>query len=154
IPANGFSVIPAGGIVWARFNTQTIAGVTSLNPSTRFDLALTSQSQRWIAHPISNHNGGTLNISANDGVLYARVADGGGAGETPHTAQNANPPLGKMLRVDPNVDDANLDGFATPPSTPFVPASNPPITALQQIWSFGMRNPWKHSFDDYGHGRL
>ena len=59
-----------------------------------------------------------------------------------HHAQNASSRLGKFLRIDVNVPDSNTAGYRIPPGNPF------PGSLLPEIWSFGLRNPWKFSFDD------
>ncbi len=89
-----------------------------------------------ISQPASNHNGGNI-VFGPDGYLYIGMGDGGGAGDTPCNAQNPGTLLGKMLRID--VDN----GGAAPPTNPFV--GNPAF--LNEIWAYGLRNPWRFSFD-------
>ncbi len=55
-----------------------------------------------------------------------------------------------MLRIDVTVADTHPTGYAIPPGNPFVDGQ--PIAALHEIWSFGLRNPWRYSFDDVGVG--
>ena len=55
-----------------------------------------------------------------------------------------------MLRIDVNVPDAHPTGYRIPPDNPFLDAQ--PIAALGEIWDFGLRNPWRYSFDDFGSG--
>jgi len=93
-----------------------------------------------IAQPETNHNGGCLQFGP-DGKLYVGSGDGGGAGDM-HGAigngQNLGTLLGKMLRLDVDIP------------APFVPADNPfvgPGDPLDEIWAFGLRNPWRFSFD-------
>jgi glucose/arabinose dehydrogenase len=93
-----------------------------------------------------NHNGGHMAFGP-DGFLYIAVGDGG---NTPELAQSAVSLLGKILRIDVNVADGHAQGYVVPPSNPFV--DNLPIPALDEIWSFGLRNPWKFSFDDLNGG--
>ncbi|WP_298155087.1 PQQ-dependent sugar dehydrogenase [Flavobacterium sp.] len=90
-----------------------------------------------IPQPFSNHNGGTLRFGP-DGYLYIGMGDGGSGGDPGNRAQNKNELLGKMLRLD-------VDG-----GTPYgIPATNPyvGIDGADEIWSIGVRNPWKFSFD-------
>lgn len=90
-----------------------------------------------IPQPFSNHNGGSLAFGP-DGYLYIGMGDGGSAGDPNNLAQNQNSLLGKMLRID-------VDG-----GTPYgIPANNPNVSNAfpDEIWSIGMRNPWKFSFD-------
>jgi glucose/arabinose dehydrogenase len=92
-----------------------------------------------VAHPTNtNHNGGQLQFGP-DGKLYAAIGDGGGGGDVPNNAQNRHLLLGKLLRLD--VDGAS--GYAIPPGNPFIGDT----TAEPEIWSLGLRNPWRFSFD-------
>lgn len=90
-----------------------------------------------IAQPYSNHNGGTIKFGS-DGYLYIGMGDGGSGGDPGNRAQNINNNLGKMLRID--VDSASPYGI--PPTNPYVG-----IAGNDEIWSIGMRNPWKFSFN-------
>lgn len=95
--------------------------------------------------PNSNHNGGWIAFGP-DGFLYVASGDGGGSGDPGNYGQNRNSLLGKMLRIDINDDDFPADDFANyaiPPTNPFVgvPARR------EEIWAFGLRNPWRNSFD-------
>jgi glucose/arabinose dehydrogenase len=92
-----------------------------------------------IAHPInSNHNGGQLQFLGED--LYFGTGDGGGAGDPPNNAQNKESLLGKLLRIDPRPSGGR-------PYT--VPASNPFVgrPGRDEIYSYGLRNPFRFSFD-------
>ncbi len=92
-----------------------------------------------IPHPgYSNHNGGTL-VFGEDGYLYISVGDGGSTGDPNNNAQNLNILLGKILRLD--VDSAFP--YAIPDTNPF--KNNP--NAKPEIWAYGLRNPWRISFD-------
>ena len=88
--------------------------------------------------PASNHNGGMLAFG-NDGYLYLGIGDGGSGGDPWNNAQNLETYLGKMLRI--NVNQAK--GYAVQHDNPFVEQKN----VLPEIWSYGLRNPWRHSFD-------
>lgn len=89
-------------------------------------------------HP--NHNGGTLQFNPIDGLLYISIGDGGGGGDPEGNGQNLDSLLGKMLRL--NVDAA--DPYI-PPNNPFVNDMDP--NTLGEIWAFGLRNPWRFTFD-------
>jgi glucose/arabinose dehydrogenase len=94
-----------------------------------------------IPKPFSNHNGGDLNFGP-DGYLYFGTGDGGSGGDPNNFAQNGLSLLGKMIRIDVN-------NFLTPPYYT-IPADNPYVTdptVDDRIWSIGLRNPWKWSFD-------
>jgi glucose/arabinose dehydrogenase len=89
----------------------------------------------------SNHNGGKLNFGP-DGQLYFAPGDGGGAGDPNNLAQRKDRLLGKMVRI-------NVNNFTTPPYYT-VPADNPSALStdtLPEIYAFGLRNPWRWSFD-------
>lgn len=91
-----------------------------------------------IQQPFANHNGGHVVFSPL-GYLYIGMGDGGGAGDPGDNAQNPMSLLGKMLRM--NIRD---DGSGA------VPAGNPFVGLFEvrwEIWSFGVRNPWRFSFD-------
>lgn len=94
-----------------------------------------------ISQPYSNHNGGDLAFGS-DGFLYIATGDGGAGGDPQDRSQNLNTLLGKMLRIDVNTA-ANGNNYSIPASNPFV--GNP--NALDEIWAYGLRNPWKFSFD-------
>lgn len=91
-----------------------------------------------IEQPYRNHNGGDLAFGP-DGYLYIGMGDGGSAGDPENRAQNLRSLLGKMLRLD--VD--NGDPYRIPPDNPFVTR----VDARPEIWAYGLRNPWRFSFD-------
>ena len=93
-----------------------------------------------IDQPASNHNGGMLAFGQ-DGYLYIGTGDGGGAGDPSNNAQNITTLLGKILRID--VDSAAP--YAIPGGNPY--AGNPDPFVKKEIWAFGLRNPWRFSFD-------
>jgi glucose/arabinose dehydrogenase len=138
----------SGNIVVARFRRPRNSFVA--DASSRFDL-------RWggaggaafIAHPFTNHNGGHLAFGP-DGFLYIGTGDGGSGNDPGHRAQNPSELLGKMLRIDVSVPDQHPTGYQIPPDNPFV-AGGPPGTR-PEIWSFGLRNPWRYNFDDPARG--
>lgn len=85
-----------------------------------------------------NHNGGDLHFGP-DGYLYIATGDGGGAEDEFGNAQDLTSPLGKLLRIDV---DAGIP-YAVPADNPFVAVQD----AMAEIWSYGLRNPWRFSFD-------
>ncbi len=92
-----------------------------------------------IDQPFTNHKGGQLQFGS-DGYLYVGMGDGGGGGDPEENGQDVTKLLGKMLRLDVNVNAAPY--YAVPVTNPdFGPGSQP------LIWDKGMRNPWRYSFD-------
>jgi hypothetical protein len=93
-----------------------------------------------IPHPGQpNHNGGQLQFGP-DGFLYVGTGDGGGAGDRPDNAQSADSLLGKLLRIDPRAQGGQP--YSSPASNPF--AGGP---GRDEIYSYGLRNPFRFSFD-------
>ena len=93
-----------------------------------------------IQQPESNHNGGQLCFGP-DGFLYVGTGDGGGAGDKHGTignGQNLNTMLGKILRIDVNVPER----YKIPVDNPFTDKEG-----LDEIFAYGLRNPWRFSFD-------
>ncbi len=134
----------AGNTVVARFVRS--ANPVVADPASRFDLHWGGAGgPAFIAQPFANHNGGNLAFGP-DGFLYIGLGDGGSANDPDHRAQNPTELLGKMLRIDVNVPDGHPSGYEVPPSNPFI-GGGPPGTR-PEIWSFGLRNPWRYSFDD------
>ncbi len=93
------------------------------------------------AQPYSNHNGGCIQFGS-DGYLYIGLGDGGSGGDPGNRAQNLTLPLGKMLRIDIDTTDGG-NNYTIPADNPFVGDPN----ALDEIWAYGLRNPWRFSFD-------
>ena len=90
-----------------------------------------------IDQPYGNHNGGTVAFGP-DGYLYLGTGDGGSAGDPLGNGQSLATHLGKILRIDVDGDDT----YAIPPSNPFTDGHG-----LPEIWAYGLRNPWRFSFD-------
>ncbi len=96
-----------------------------------------------VAQPASNNNGGTIAFR-NDGNLYIGTGDGGFAGDPDNRAQDPLDLLGKILRV--NVDNASVnEPYVVPTDNPFVGLG----THLEEIWSVGLRDPRRFSFDPH-----
>ena len=97
-----------------------------------------------IPHPVnSNHNGGQLQFL--DNLLYFGTGDGGSGGDPPDNAQNKDVLLGKLLRIDPRA--AGGKPYSVPASNPFVGKPG-----RDEIYSYGLRNPFRFSFDT-SHGQ-
>ena len=100
-----------------------------------------------IPQPEANHNGGQLAFGP-DGMLYIALGDGGGGGDRHGTignGQDINTLLGSILRIDINGEQP----YAIPPDNPFVGTDG-----LDEIWAYGLRNPWRFSFDREGTNQL
>ena len=95
--------------------------------------------------PFENHNGGWMGFGP-DGFLYLASGDGGSGGDPQNNAQNINSLLGKVLRIDVNADAFPNDAarnYAIPAGNPFAGAT----PGADEIWLYGLRNPWRMSFD-------
>src|SRR5262249_36004590 len=88
--------------------------------------------------PYSNHNGGNI-VFGPDGFLYAGFGDGGSAGDPGKRAQDTGVLFGKMLRIDVEGGEP----YAIPSDNPFGGST----TAKKEIFAYGLRNPWRFSFD-------
>jgi glucose/arabinose dehydrogenase len=154
----GMAVAPNGDRVFVNFTNRDDATVIArfdlaagaadrVDPGSRFDLRW-PDGRRVIEQPFGNHNGGHLAFGP-DGYLYIGLGDGGGANDPLDLAQNPFDLHGKMLRLDVSAGGGHPDGYTIPPDNPY--AGNP-AAGLPHIWSLGLRNPWRYSFDDYGPG--
>jgi len=94
-----------------------------------------------IEQPYSNHNGGGIAVGP-DNMVYIGMGDGGSANDPERYSLNMSSLLGKMLRIDPR----DGGGYDIPSDNPFVTTSG----ARGEIWSIGLRNPWRFSFDVQG----
>lgn len=93
-----------------------------------------------VDQPYSNHNGGAV-VTGPDGLLYIGMGDGGAADDPERHALDLGSLLGKILRIDPRPQGSA--GYAVPDDNPFVDAPG----ARPEIWTIGVRNPWRLSFD-------
>ncbi|HLT54073.1 MAG TPA: PQQ-dependent sugar dehydrogenase [Flavobacteriaceae bacterium] len=122
----------SGNTVISRFSRST-ADADLANPSSELVLLTITQ-------PYTNHNGGDMAFGQ-DGYLYIAMGDGGSGGDPDNYGQNLNSLLGKMLRIDVNSGSP----YSIPADNPFLNDGNP--NTLPEIWAYGLRNPWKFSFD-------
>jgi glucose/arabinose dehydrogenase len=99
-----------------------------------------------VNQPFENHKGGQLAFGS-DGFLYISLGDGGSEGDPLGNGQNLHTLLGKILRIDVNATGMGTQ-YAVPPDNPFVSGAG-----LPEIWAYGLRNPWRISFER-GTGRL
>jgi glucose/arabinose dehydrogenase len=100
----------------------------------------TARELLFVDQPFANHNGGNL-VSGPDGMLWIGLGDGGGGGDPKGNAQSLGTLLGKMLRIDPRPSGGRP--YTVPADNPFVATDG----ARGEIWAFGLRNPWRYSFD-------
>lgn len=136
-PDNGYFFVnytnPNGNTQISRFS------VDPLNPNLadpNSELALLT-----ITQPYANHNGGCISFGP-DGYLYIGMGDGGSGGDPQNYAQNTSSLLGKLLRIDIDNPSGNLN-YSIPQDNPYFGST----TQAQEIWAYGLRNPWKFSFD-------
>ncbi len=92
--------------------------------------------------PYSNHNGGQVSFGQ-DGYLYIATGDGGSGGDPLNNAQNLKNLLGKILRIDVDTT-ANGKNYGIPADNPF---SGNGVGYREEIYAYGLRNPWRFSFD-------
>ena len=125
-----------GALVIARFQARSAGSPTVLVGTRRIVMV--------IPHPTyANHNGGDIAFGA-DGYLYIGTGDGGSGGDPRNNAQSLRSLLGKMLRV--NVRCAVSYVYCVPPTNPYATST----VARHEIWMYGLRNPWRWSFDTNG----
>jgi Ca2+-binding RTX toxin-like protein len=137
----------ANGLFYVNLTNQ--AGDTEIREYRRSDAnhadATSGRAILGIDQPFENHNGGWMSFGP-DGMLYIASGDGGSGGDPQNNAQNLNSLLGKILRID-----VNADGFPADAAKNYaIPAGNPfagPIAGADEVWLYGLRNPWRASFD-------
>ena len=137
----GLAFAPGGGELYVNYtDTNGDTHVTGFamrgdraDPATRRDILVVEQ-------PYSNHNGGNL-VFGPDGFLYVGLGDGGSGGDPHGNGQSLSTLLGKMLRIDPQL--SGEAPFRIPADNPFVGRAD----ARPAIWAYGLRNPWRYSFD-------
>jgi glucose/arabinose dehydrogenase len=95
-----------------------------------------------VPQPFANHNGGQLAFGP-DGYLYIGLGDGGNRADPQGNGQDTSTLLGSILRIDVSNVDA-VTGYTIPPDNPFITGTG---GARGEIWAFGLRNPWRFSFD-------
>ena len=119
----------AGNTLLARY--QVSADPDRADPASAQVILTASQ-------PYENHNGGQVTFGP-DGFLYLGLGDGGSAGDPGNRSQDLTDLLGSILRIDVRAGDP----YTVPADNPFVAQPN----ARPELWSYGLRNPWRFSFD-------
>ena len=137
----GLAFSPDGSLLYV--NYTDVAGDTHV-VEYRFDDgdadAVSARELLFVDQPFANHNGGNL-VFGPDGKLWIGLGDGGSGNDPMDNAQSLGTLLGKMLRIDPT-PSAGLP-YTIPADNPFVGRDG----ARAEIWAFGLRNPWRYSFD-------
>lgn len=136
----GLAFSPNGELMYV--NLTDTSGDTRVLEFAVSDGAAVPESRREllvVEQPFANHNAGTMAFGP-DGYLYIALGDGGGAGDPQDNAQSLDTLLGKMLRIDPA--PSGEAEYTVPDDNPFVGTD-----ARPEIWAYGLRNPWKFSFD-------
>jgi glucose/arabinose dehydrogenase len=119
----------AGDSIVARYRVSADANVAD---------STSAETLLMVDQPYANHNGGHLAFGP-DGYLYIGFGDGGSQGDPQGNGQRLDTLLGKLLRIDVSGET----GYIIPADNPFVDTPG----ALPEIWAYGMRNPWRFSFD-------
>jgi glucose/arabinose dehydrogenase len=137
----GLAFSPDGRFLYVDFTD--VSGDTNVTEFAFDDDGADPSSERrvlFVEQPFSNHNGGGLAFGP-DGYLYVGLGDGGSAGDPMGNAQSLSTLLGKLLRISPRPSKG--EPYAIPPDNPFVGRDG----ARPEIWAYGLRNPWRYSFD-------
>nr|WP_081913211.1 PQQ-dependent sugar dehydrogenase [Glycomyces sp. NRRL B-16210] len=144
------SVLGEGGLLGLAFDPDLAhfyVSFTGLDGGTNIDefavadgqlLPDTRRSVFTHPQPFSNHNGGNI-LFGPDNLLYIGLGDGGGSGDPQGNGQDLGTLLGTILRIDPH----GAEPYAIPADNPFVDDPN----ARDEIWAYGLRNPWRFAFD-------
>ena len=119
-------------------NTRVVRFTVSADPNVA--AATTGDTVLAVAQPFTNHNGGML-LFGPDGYLYVGLGDGGSGGDPYGNGQNRHVLLGKILRLD--VDHGSP--YTIPATNPF--AADTARLGAGEVWDYGLRNPWRFSFD-------
>lgn len=140
------------GKFYVNFTTANETRVVEYKVSSNSNIAQANPVKTIISYrqPFPNHNGGWIGFGPKDGYLYISSGDGGSGNDPDNRAQDVtDQKLGKILRIDVDKDDFigpadpnNSKNYAIPDKNPFVGKQGD-----DEIWAFGLRNPWRPSFD-------
>ncbi len=149
------------GYFWVHYSDNTgatrVVRYRATGPNYRTSLTADTATATLVfttQNPFTNHYGGWMAFGP-DGMLYIAKGDGGDGGDPFNLAQNLNEPFGKIIRIDADGPDnipgnSDDDAFPADPNKHYViPADNPFASGggLPEIWHYGLRNPWRCSFD-------
>jgi glucose/arabinose dehydrogenase len=137
----GLAFSPDGGFLYVNY-TDTVGDtrIVEYEMGDRRAQAGSAREVLSVNQPFANHNGGNLAFGP-DGYLYIGLGDGGSGGDPQGNGQSLSTRLGKMLRIDPRPSDGGQ--FGVPRDNPFRGREG----AEPLIWAYGLRNPWRYSFD-------
>ncbi len=142
----GLVFTPDGGTAYVNFTD--VDGVTTITEYTVDGDTLDAASERivlQVPQPYSNHNAGDLAFGP-DGMLYIPLGDGGSGGDPERNGSNPETLLGSLLRIDPTARAGQP--YTIPEDNPFASGPLPDgTTGAPEVWAWGLRNPWKISFD-------
>jgi glucose/arabinose dehydrogenase len=149
----GLAFSPDGNFLYV--NLTNSEGDTRVLEFAFKDGGVVAESRRRVLavdQPEENHNGGTL-VFGPDGYLYLGLGDGGGAGDPSNNGQDPSTLLGSLLRIDPRPSKGAP--YSVPRDNPFASGSKVRLSReakrgdppRPEIWAYGLRNPWKFSFD-------
>jgi len=137
------------GITFSRDGSKLYVDYTDPSNDTHVDEyamrgdAVIASSRRQVIvvqQPYSNHKGGEV-LTGPDGMLYIGLGDGGSEDDPNHVGQDLGSPLAKILRINPNPSGGSP--YSVPVDNPFVHRAG----AVAETWMWGLRNPWRFSFD-------
>lgn len=129
------------GIFYVHYNDRSMTStLAQFNVADDPNVADRSSEQILLTlrQPYANHNGGDI-VFGPDGYLYVAFGDGGSQGDPQRTGQNPSDWFGSILRIDPDGEG----GYTIPETNPYYTDSS----YGQEVWNYGLRNPWKFSFD-------
>lgn len=139
----GLAFHPTADLAYVNFTDadgDTVVAEFAIDPMTALFDRASYREVLTVDQPYSNHNGGQLGFGP-DQLLYIGVGDGGSGGDPERNALDLTNRLGKILRIDPV--QAGGEPFTVPADNPFVDTPDADPT----IWAYGLRNPWRFSFD-------
>jgi glucose/arabinose dehydrogenase len=138
----GLEFAPSGGLAYVNYTDaagDTVIAEMPVDATGTFDRGA-ERVLMQVDQPYANHNGGDLEFGP-DGLLYIGLGDGGSGGDPERRALDTSTVLGKLLRIDPT--PSGDQPYTVPGDNPFVGVDG----ARPEIWSIGLRNPWKFTFD-------